>query len=54
MAYINTAAGGEAVLDLYNLDASDVFEETAANVVTVPFMQDITVITQLARLDLKL
>lgn len=43
MAYINTAAGSEAVLELYNLDASDVFDTTAANVVTVPFMQDITV-----------
>tara|TARA_R110000744_G_scaffold204623_1_gene323395 strand:+ start:151 stop:639 length:489 start_codon:yes stop_codon:yes gene_type:complete len=43
MAYINTAAGQEAVLQLFNLGVADAFDEVAANVVTVPFMQDITV-----------
>jgi hypothetical protein len=44
MAYINTAAGGEAVLQLYNISgAADTFDVVAANVITVPFMQDITV-----------
>jgi hypothetical protein len=44
MAYINTAAGGEAVLQLYNISgAADTFDVVPANVVTVPFMQDITV-----------
>ena len=44
MAYINTAAGGEAVLQLYNISgAADTFDVAAANVITVPFMQDITV-----------
>jgi hypothetical protein len=43
MAYINTAAGSEAVLELYNLGVADAFDTTTANVVTVPFMQDITV-----------
>jgi hypothetical protein len=44
MAYINTAAGAEAVLELYNVSGeADTFDTTAANVVTVPFMQDITV-----------
>jgi hypothetical protein len=44
MAYINTAAGGEAVLQLFNISgAADTFDVVAANVITVPFMQDITV-----------
>lgn len=44
MAYINTAAGGEAVLKLYNVSgAADTFDEVVANVITVPYMQDITV-----------
>ena len=44
MAYINTAAGGEAVLQLFNISgAADTFDVVPANVVTVPFMQDITV-----------
>ena len=44
MAYINTAAGEEAVLKLYNVSgAADTFDEVVANVVTVPYMQDITV-----------
>lgn len=41
MAYINTAAGDEAVLNIYNLDATDTFD--TGNVLTVPFMQDVTV-----------
>ena len=37
MAYINTAAGGEAVLELYNVSgAADTFDVAAANVITVP------------------
>lgn len=44
MAYINTAAGGEAVLQLFNISGTDdIFDVVPANVVTVPFMQDITV-----------
>lgn len=44
MAYINTAAGNEAVLEIYNVSgAADTFDEVAANVLTVPFMQDITI-----------
>lgn len=43
MAYINTAAGNEAVLNIYNLDATDTFDTANANVLTVPFMQDVTV-----------
>jgi hypothetical protein len=44
MAYINTAAGEEAVLKLYNVSGTaDTFDEVVANVVTVPYMQDITV-----------
>lgn len=44
MAYINTAAGNEAVVEIYNVSgANDTFDETAANVLTVPFMQDVTV-----------
>jgi len=43
MAYINTAAGQEAVLQLFISGAADTFDVAAANVITVPFMQDITV-----------
>lgn len=41
MAYINTAAGNEAVLKLYQLSAGDVID--TSNVITVPYMQDITI-----------
>ena len=44
MAYINTAAGNEAVLKVYNISGvADTFDDVVANVLIVPFMQDITV-----------
>ena len=41
MAVINTSAGNEAVLKIYDLDSSGAIVD--ANVLTIPFMQDVTV-----------
>ena len=43
MAYINTAAGNEAVLKIYDLVGGGNVDIVEANVLTVPYMQDITV-----------
>ncbi len=42
MAVINVSAGNEAVVELFN-QTDGVFDETSANVLTIPFMQDVTV-----------
>jgi hypothetical protein len=43
MAYINTAAGNEAVLKIYDLVGGGNTSIVEANVLSVPYMQDITV-----------
>lgn len=43
MAVINTSAGNEAVLKLYDLVGGGNTSIVPANVITIPFMQDVTV-----------
>lgn len=43
MAYINTAAGNEAVLKLYNIVGGGNTSIVDANVISIPYMQDITI-----------
>jgi len=43
MAVINTSAGDEAVLKIYDLVGGGNTSIVEANVITVPFMQDVTV-----------